>query len=178
MRPGWDKEQTLITEVALPLVYMDQMPLGQRFNLQWPWLSTGMLTHLSHNPIQWTKLVDKSTNTHTFSEALWPWSEGGQMCWQDPCSWPLQQHTDRGTLQRLWMHKSCFMHLYRDIYLNTIICTIQELLQIMRKLKILRNLPCTRVTKNSDVKSSTVKWKFQHQENWRAWELMKLNVWN
>lgn len=41
------------------------------------------------NGDMWTKV---QTCMHVFSEALWPWCESGQMCWQDLCSWPKQQH--------------------------------------------------------------------------------------
>lgn len=107
MRSDWDKEPTLITEEALSLEDKDQMLWGQSFNLQLPWLSTGMLTHLLRKPIQWAWHVDKST--HVFSEALGPRCESGQMCRQGPDSWSIQQ--------RPWaeIYHSCFMDLYRDI---------------------------------------------------------------
>lgn len=43
------------------------------------------------NGDMWTKV---HTCMHVFSEALWPWCESGQMCWQDLCSWPKQQHRE------------------------------------------------------------------------------------
>lgn len=68
---GWDKEQTLITEVALPLGDMHRMQHG-------PWLSNGTLTqphvtrmaggqHIPSSPLAAVRCAESHHN-HTWTE--------------------------------------------------------------------------------------------------------------
>lgn len=68
---SWKTQPTPITEVTLSL----SRPHGSK----------------AVNGDMWTKV---HTCMHVFSEALWPWCVSGQMCWQDLCSWPKQQHRE------------------------------------------------------------------------------------